>query len=161
MGSVPLVRVGRARLLYSVLLTSLTAASGSPAGAQSELVIHKEGTTEYHRPGCDVIRDGKGVVALTRAQAEKRGFKPHAGCDPETGKPASASEGAPAAKPETVYVNGTKYYHRKDCRRLKESPGAVEAEPLESAARANWPCPDCKPPIRKRNRASEPLGRVR
>jgi hypothetical protein len=133
------------------------------ASAQSELVIHKAGSNQYHRPGCEVIRNGEGVLALTRAQAESRGYKPHAGCDPDerTSGPSSAGKPAPAAKPETVYVNGTKYYHRKDCRKLEANPKAVRGESLDTAGKVYWPCPDCRPPVRKRIRASEPLGRVR
>ena len=134
-----------------------------PAAAQSELVIYKEGTTQYHRPGCDLIRDGKGVMALTRAQAEARGYKPHPDCDPSQRKAdsPSTSGAAPAPPPQTVYVDGTKYYHRKDCRRLDANRQAVRAESLESAGKTHWPCPDCRPPVRQRNPASPPLGRVR
>ena len=133
------------------------------AAAQSELVIYKEGSTQYHRPGCDVIRDAKDVVALPRAQAEARGYKPHPECDPEqsTSAPPPSGGAAEQAKPQTVYLNGTKYYHRKDCRRLETNPKAVRAESLETAGKTYWPCPDCRPPVRKRVTESEPLGRVR
>ena len=132
------------------------------AAAQSELVIYKEGSTQYHRPGCDVIRDAKDVVALTRAQAEARGYKPHPECDPEQSRSAPPpAESAATAKPQTVYLNGTKYYHRKDCRRLEANPKAVRAESLDTAGKTYWPCPDCRPPVRKRVTESEPLGRVR
>lgn len=133
------------------------------AGAQSELVIYKEGSTQYHRPGCDVIRDAKDVLALTRAQAEARGYKPHPECDPEqrTAAPATADGSAAAAKPQTVYLNGTKYYHRKECRRVEANPKVVRAESLETAGKTHWPCPQCRPPVRKRTTGSEPLGRVR
>ena len=151
------------RQVASLLLAIGAAVTIGPVAAQSELVIHKEGTTQYHRPGCDLIRDGKGVTALTRAQAEGRGYKPHPDCDPEQRKPdAPAARGAPPAPPpQTVYVNGTRYYHRKDCRRLEANPKAVRSESLEAAGKTYWPCPDCRPPVRKRTSASEPLGRVR
>jgi len=131
--------------------------------AQSELVIYKQGSTQYHRPGCGVIRDAKDVVALPRAQAEARGYKPHPECDPEqsTSAPPPSGGAAEHAKPQTVYLNGTKYYHRKDCRHLETNPKAVRAESLETAGKTYWPCPDCRPPVRKRVTESEPLGRVR
>ena len=133
------------------------------AAAQSELVIYKEGSTQYHRPGCDVIREAKDVVALTRARAERRGYKPHPECHPEQSRsaPPPAGSAAATAKPQTVYLNGTKYYHRKDCRRLEANPKAVRAESLDTAGKTSWPCPDCRPPVRKRATESEPLGRVR
>jgi hypothetical protein len=138
-------------------------ASGSVMAAQSELVIYKEGSTQYHRPGCDVIRDAKDVLALTRAQAEARGYKPHPDCDPERRQPAppAAGDTETTAKPQTVYLNGTKYYHRKDCGRLEGNPKAVRAESLDTAGRTYWSCPECRSPVRRRPAGSEPLGRVR
>jgi hypothetical protein len=163
----PVSRIPSTRLL-SVAVLVLLAGLSSRSDAQSELVIHTEGTTEYHRAGCELIKDGKGVLALTRAQAEARGYKPHPDCDPALRKPdapagrgGSAGQAAPPAKPQTVYVDGTKYYHRKDCRRLDANRNAVRAEPLDVAGKSSWPCPDCRPPVRPRNRTSEPLGRVR
>ena len=117
--------------------------------AQSELVVVKEGTSMYHRVGCPVIRDVQKVLAMTRAQAESRGNKPHADCDPaniKTDTPPAKS----APPPATVYLNGTKYYHRKDCRRL-DGVKDVRAEPLEQAGKSLWPCPDCRPPVRRRS----------
>jgi hypothetical protein len=152
----------------TLLLGVVGALWWSAAAAQSELVIYKEDTTLYHRAGCDVIRDMKGVVAMTRAQAESRGYKAHAECDPEMSKPggpappASAAAAAqPKPTPQTVYVDGGKYYHRKDCRRLAANPKAARAEPLEVAGKSLWPCPDCRPPVRPRQGSSPPLGRVR
>jgi len=137
--------------------------------AQSELVIHKEATNLYHRAGCEVIQDMKGVVAMTRAQAESRGYKPHPDCDPAVSKPGApaspASASSPAAqpkpKPQIVYVDDGKYFHRKDCRRLAANPKAARAESLDVAGKSLWPCPDCRPPVRPRSGTSPPLGRVR
>jgi hypothetical protein len=158
------ILVRQSRLRRSVLLAIVAAgACTAIAVAQSELVIHKDGSTQYHRPGCEMIRDAKDVLALTRAQAEARGYKPHPDCDPQQRQSTtrSAASPAPAAKPEMVYVNGTKYYHRKDCKKIEANPNAVRAESLDTAGKTHWPCPDCRPPVRKRNAASEPLGRVR
>ena len=76
-----------------VLLAALAflVVSAPAASAQSELVIYKEGTGLYHRPGCPVLKDATNVMAMTRAQAEARGHKAHADCDPDQKKP----EGAP------------------------------------------------------------------
>ena len=150
-------------MLRSFLAAAAVVAASSAVLSQSELVIYKEGTNLYHRPGCDVIRSGEGVVALTRAQAEARGYKPHPDCDPDVKKPAAPAgpndRPAPAVNP-TVYVNGTKYYHRKECRRLEANPKAVRAEPLDKAGKSYWPCPDCLPPVRKRS-AEPAVGRGR
>jgi hypothetical protein len=153
----------------TLLLGVVGALWWSAAAAQSELVIFKEGTILYHRAGCDVIRDMKGVVAMTRAQAESRGYKAHADCDPEVSKagapapPGSAASPAaqPKPAPQIVYVDGGKYYHRKDCRRLAANPKAARAEALEVAGKSLWPCPDCRPPVRPRQGTSPRLGRVR
>lgn len=121
------------------------------AAAQT-LVIHKQGTREYHRPWCPVIRDGKGVLALTLGQANGRGLRPHAECDKEppgiagtTGD--NGSPGKPVA-PVFVYVDGKKYYHRQDC--AKRS-GPLGREMLDVAAKTHWPCPACRPPVRKKS----------
>jgi hypothetical protein len=122
--------------------------SAAPAG-QSELVIAKEGSKEYHRPGCEQVKDGKSVLALTRAQASARGLTPHEACDPSQ-RPAAPPEspGAPAApSPTLVFTDGTRYYHKKDCGKLGKDPKKMD---LEEAGRKYWPCPTCKPPIRKR-----------
>lgn len=115
--------------------------------AQSELVIHKQGTKLYHRAGCPVIKDGKGIVALTRAQAEARGFRAHEDCDPATSVP-----GATPTEPDpTVYLDGSKYYHRKSCKKLSGDAKAITSATLEDAGKKFWPCPTCKPPIRRRS----------
>jgi len=142
--------------MRSVIIVFLIAALHVPLRAQGEMVIHKEGTELYHRAGCPVIKDGEGVLAMTRAQAESRGYKPHPACDPAQQPAAAPTPNKGAATPEpTVYLDKSKYYHRKDCRRLKAAKGqTVEAQSLEIAAKTRWPCPTCKPPIRRRS--SEP-----
>jgi hypothetical protein len=124
--------------------------------AQGELVIVKEGAKEYHRPACPVIRDGKDVMAMTRAQAESRGYKAHAACDPAdpaaTAGTAAPSTSAPRGKPPVpvfVYVSpGDTKYHRETCRKLGAERRKLTVE--EAATTRHWPCPVCKPPIRKK-----------
>jgi hypothetical protein len=124
-----------------------------------ELVLQKEETRQYHRPGCDVIRDGRGVLAMTRAQAEARGLKPHADCDPAQAKVAPDSRGEPGARgaPAAVLVfvdagkpasaARGKLYHRESCARLGKERRKLS---VDDAAKQYWPCPKCRPPIRKR-----------
>ena len=116
--------------------------------AQNELVIYKEGTKLYHWPGCPVVKDGKGVMALRRAQAESRGYKPHPDCDPANQKTGGAE---PVQGPVTVYLDSSKYYHRKSFAKLDKDPKAVKPASLEVAGKSHWPCPTCKPPIRRRS----------
>ena len=134
----------------------------TPVAAQSELVVFKEGTTLYHRPGCPVIRDGAGVLALTKAQAEGRGYKPHRDCDPSNPNALSLSEKATAAQPPaTVYVDGSKYYHRKSCPKLDATSKTMKAVRLDAAAKAHWPCPTCKAPVFKKKIDTPILGTSR
>jgi hypothetical protein len=123
--------------------------------AQSELVIVREGQQFYHRPGCSVVRDGKDVLAMSRAQAEARGYKSHPACDPAVAPPDSAQrDGKPAAPQPPVYTDASgKYYHRADCRKLAKPPRKLTLD--EAATSKLWPCPVCRPPIRKR--ANEPI----
>jgi hypothetical protein len=141
---------GHPRLVRVLLLALLLGIpSLRAAGNGSELVIHKDGTTLYHRPGCPVIRDGKGVVALPRAQAEARGYTPHPDCDPAVATPGTGkAAGTSPPGAATVYVGGPKYYHRKKtCTKLGDDPKAMR---LDEAVKKHWPCPACKAPILKR-----------
>jgi hypothetical protein len=142
------VKTRRARAHAGVLLLAVCAGVGLWSGkssAQSELVLQKEGSKEYHRPACAVVKDGKGVTALTRAQAEARGLTAHKACDPAFAPAADPGPSKPA--PVDVFVDGGRYYHRASCRKLAAKPKKV---PLEDAGKKYWPCPACKPPIRAR-----------
>ena len=121
------------------------------AFGQSELVIYKEGTGLYHRAGCPVLTDAKDVMAMTRAQAESRGYKAHDDCDPARQKPGSAPGSNQAPAPVTVYLNDGKYYHRKDCPKLTAGGKPPKSELLETAGKSHWPCPDCRPPVRRKS----------
>jgi hypothetical protein len=141
-------------MLY--LLAALLLASSLP---QSELVLVKEGAAEYHRPHCEIVRNGIGVLAMTRAQAEGRKLKPHAACDPEKQPPpeTSPADGAApspkkgaAVKPTYVFVDAAgKHYHRETCKRLGKAPKKMV---LDEAGKKYWPCSVCRPPIRPRKR---------
>lgn len=127
------------------------------ARAQSELVIQKEGGSQYHWPGCPLVADGLNVLALTRAQAEGRGLKPHADCDPsKAGAAATTGQGQRSSgrsgqsrppPPVFVQVDDSKYYHRENCRNLRDGSARMA---LETAGKKFWPCPVCKPPIRRK-----------
>jgi hypothetical protein len=133
--------------VFAALIAAVLFVPGA-APAQSQLVIYKEGTKLYHRASCPVIQGATDIVAMTRAQAEARGYKAHPDCDPENPK-APAPRAAPPP-PATVYVDGGKYYHRKDCSKLT-NPEAVKAVSLDDAGKTQWPCPLCKPPIRRKS----------
>lgn len=118
-----------------------------------ELVITRQGTSEYHRPGCPVIRDAKDVLAMRRGQAEARGLKPHKDCDPSQTSPGTSPSGT-AAKPIKVFIDeGGKFYHREKCAQLGKSPRQVT---IDEAAKKHWPCKVCKPPIRPRPKEKNP-----
>lgn len=120
----------------------------APVLPQSELVIHKTGTKLYHRAGCPELGDSADVLAMTRAQAEARGYKPHDVCDPAN--PDRPATGKPE-RPPTVYLDGSRYYHRSTCSRLPEDKKKLKTASLEVAGKSHWPCPTCKPPVRKRS----------
>jgi hypothetical protein len=131
---------------------STGARAGQPDSATAVLVLVKEKVTprQYHRSGCELIRDGKGVLAMTRAQAESRGYTAHRDCDPSMapGKqpdPAGGRSAAPAPEPNVVIDAAGKYYHRDTCSRIGASPRKVA---LKDAGK-RWPCPSCRPPVRK------------
>jgi hypothetical protein len=121
------------------------------ARASQDLVLQKEGTSLFHRPWCEVVRDGKNVLALSRGQAHARGLKPHAECDrdrpPEPAPGAADKTGAARAARVFVFVGAGSHYHRDGCARLGRNAKKLS---LDEAGRRFWPCPTCKPPIRKR-----------
>jgi hypothetical protein len=127
-----------------MLLCLLSLCAAGPALAQ-ELVIVLEGTKEYHRAGCDRIQGRTDVLAMQRGQAEARGFKPHADCDPAR-VPAGS---APAQVIMVTVDDGAKYYHRDKCAKIGKGPRKIS---VEEASRKHWPCPTCKPPIRPRKK---------
>lgn len=133
------------RSWFVSLVLPLAVALG--AAGQPELVIHKEGTTMYHRPGCDAVRDGKDVLALTRGQAEGRGLKAHEACDPAAEGGNASAGGSAEAAPTFVHVDTSKYYHLESCLRLQKESKRID---LEVAGKTHWPCPRCRPPVRKR-----------
>ena len=125
----------------------------SEVRTQSEMVIQREGTTLYHRPACDEVRDKRDVLAMTRAQAEGRGLKAHADCDPVKNPPGQEG-GAGVAKPAMVLIDvGGQYYHRDKCEKLSSNSKRV---PVTEAYKKHWPCRTCKPPIRPRPGKSTP-----
>jgi len=140
----------------SFSIVSASALASAPTTAQSQLVVHKEGSREYHRPWCPVVRDGKGVLALTRGQAEARGLRSHPECekdpsgDTATGTAGAASPLRKPAAPVFVYADGSKYYHREKC---AAAQGPLTRVSLEAAGKTQWPCPTCRPPVRRKAQA--------
>ena len=152
----------RARLL---LVALVAAAAGAAYAAPSfqQLVIHKQGTDEYHRPWCPVVRDARDVLALTLGQANARRLKSHADCEQPPAGDAPAGTGTSGQRPAApvfVYMDGTKYYHRDKC---AKSSGPLKRVTLDAAGRTQWPCPACRPPVRKKSDgpAVPPRGRRR
>jgi hypothetical protein len=88
---------------------------------------------------------------MTRAQAEGRRHTSHADCDPKQKKPEGARAPTPPPESVTVYLIEGRYYHRKDCSKLKEAGKQVRSESLEKAGKSHWPCPTCRPPVRKKS----------
>lgn len=125
-----------------LLLLARVAAS---SGTQPELVIVREETRQYHRPGCALIRDGKNVVGMSRAEADERQLKPHPECDPSNPRNSLDTSRPPA--PVYVFTDSSKYYHREKCEKLGADKKRVT---VEQASKKQWPCGVCKPPIRPR-----------
>lgn len=146
----------RCASLTAILILS---ASTFTQSLQSELVIVIESTKQYHRPSCVFVRNApKDVIAMNAGQAESRGYKAHPACDPSN--PANRAAPAPGnTSPErqpAVYVYtaaGDNRYHRETCAKLPKERKKVL---LEEAGKKLWPCPTCRPPIRKRTPAVPP-----
>lgn len=125
--------------------------AGQDDAAKGELVLIRTDTKQYHRASCPLVRGANtnGVTAMTRGQAESRGYTAHPDCDPEN--PKAPAPKAPAPEAVTVFVDGSKYYHRdRTCARI-EDDDAVKAVSLEVAGKKEWPCPECRPPVRRKS----------
>ncbi len=136
----------RCRLAAGIALI-LTMAAG--VAARGQMVIAKEGTRFYHWPGCPVVKDGQGVLAMNRGQAESRNLKPHPDCDPSKAQPSpdAAGPGGQRATATQVFVDETgKHYHRDRCVKLQNPSKKVVLD--RATATKYWPCPTCRPPIR-------------
>jgi hypothetical protein len=130
------------------LLLALLLFSGVTAARQTNYVFVKPGSKLYHQASCEQLAGAKGVTGMTRSQAEARGFTQDPACDPAKHPPDEKK------KPEVVYVYvqpDGKYYHREHCAKAGASPKRMK---LDDAAKKYWPCPVCKPPIRKRGGAA-------
>ena len=148
----------RVRRTAALALAALLLGGSLPVEGQSELVLLKKDTTgqsQYHRAACPVVRDGKDVLATTRAEAEARGAKAHPACENLAAAPADGQPGSPAATPPEdkgpapdtpVFVDAGKHYHRQGCAKLDKQPRKV----LLKDAGPRWPCTVCRPPVRKR-----------
>ena len=131
--------VRRALALASLILLVPAAAHGAtPAG---QLVLQKANGREFHNPWCPLVRDGKDVLALTPAQAAARKLIAHADCAKDPGADAKGP-----SPPAFVQVDSSKYYHRVGCAKLSRTS---ERQALAAAAKTRWPCPVCRPPIRR------------
>lgn len=118
--------------------------------AQTQYVLVKPGSKLYHQPDCEQLVGAKGVTAMTRSQAEARGLTQDPACDPAKHPPDEKKKAAPVY----VYVQPDgQYYHREHCEKAGASPKRMT---LDEAAKKYWPCPVCKPPIRKRKESIPP-----
>ena len=92
---------------------------------------------------------------MTAGQAEARGYKSHPACEAPANasaadSPRSGSEKEPSAKVFVYTAKGDTRYHKESCAKLPKERRKVA---LEEAGKELWPCPVCRPPIRKRTPA--------
>jgi hypothetical protein len=111
------------------------------AGATLVVVLTKSDAREYHTPACPLIRGVSDVAVMRKTEAEQRHYTPPRACH---------SDPPPKPAPIAVQVfvaKSDKYYHRDSCRRKKPDAQPMK---LDDAGRRYWPCPVCRPPVRKR-----------
>lgn len=134
----------------SVLLLVLLALLQAPALAQepspSALVVVIQGESRYHQPSCPLVtRAGSKVTMMKLSEAATRGLTAHDCEQAEIEQPKKDANASP------VFVQpGDKRYHKQGCPRLE---GTATSMTLGEAGQKYWPCPVCKPPIRKREKA--------
>jgi hypothetical protein len=136
-------------VLFGLLLLSPAGArpawaAGGQGSSSSALVVDIPSDNLYHQPSCPLVRKaGRQVKVMKESEAIRRGMKPHdcaAAADDQ-------EDSAAATNQQTVYVQpGDNRYHKAGCEKLKA--GATKMT-LDEAGRKYWPCPVCKPPVRK------------
>jgi hypothetical protein len=117
-------------------------------GTGAMVVIVNSDDTYYHQPGCPVVaKAGSKVRVAKTSEATRKGLKPHPACA-DGGSDAAREEAAADFNNQKVYTQkDDNKYHRKECKKLVGDPIALT---LDDAGQKLWPCPVCKPPIRKR-----------
>ena len=132
-------------VLSGALVARAAEAGGQLTTSGSALVVAIPGGKQYHQPGCPLVRNaGSKVQVMKQSEAERRGLTAHDCSDPGTAE----RDAAAAVNATPVYVQpNDKQYHTSGCKRLKPDATATR---VEKAAQDHWPCPVCKPPIRKR-----------
>lgn len=124
-----------------IVLAAVASVAGVAQEANSLVVLIK-GDRAFHQPGCVLVaRAGSNVTVSKRAEATRRGLTAH-DCGPE-------ASGGPAVDPNAEKVatqSGDNKYHRLTCTKLGPSRSTLT---VGEAGRKLWPCPACRPPIRK------------
>lgn len=125
-------------LLSAALLIATTGVSQDA----SSMVVIIAGDKTFHQPGCAlVVKAGSKVTVSKRGEATRRGLTAHdCGLDASGG-----STGDPNAE-KVATQPGDNKYHRLSCAKLGTTRSTLT---VGEAGRKLWPCPVCKPPIRK------------
>jgi hypothetical protein len=133
-------------LAAALLLGGFLPAAGQTTSG-SALVVDIPADSFYHTPGCSLVRKaGSAVKVMKQSEAVRRGLKPH-DCDSASAA-ADAAAAAEAANAAPVYVQkNDKRYHKAGCEKLGDAASTIA---LDDAGQKYWPCPVCKPPVRKR-----------
>lgn len=131
----------RVRVWILLVAAVLIATSSAAQNASSMVVIIADDKT-FHQPGCALVaKAGSKVTVSKRGEATRRGLAAH-----DCGFDAS---GGPTGDPNAEKVAtqpGDNKYHRLACAKLAATRSTLT---LGDAGRKLWPCPVCKPPIRK------------
>ena len=117
-------------------------ATQSQTSAAGDLVVTIVGSKQYHQPGCPLVaRAGSQVRVMKLAEAKRRGLTAH-----DCPSPPTAAVAADPNKIKVFSQPGDNKYHTGTCPKLGSNRTSLT---LEEAGRKLWPCPVCKPPIRK------------
>lgn len=128
--------------VWTLLLAAVLIATTGAAQDASSMVVIIAGDKTFHQPGCALVaKAGSKVTVSKRGEATRRGLTAH-DCGPGASGEAS---GDPNAE-KVATQPGDNKYHRPTCAKLAATRSTLT---LGEAGRKLWPCPVCKPPIRK------------
>jgi hypothetical protein len=136
-------RVAVLLVMFAALASPRVVPAQDQAPSATTLVVVIQGDTQYHQPGCPLVaKAGSKVQMMKLDEAARRGLTAHDCEGAAIDQPKKDANAIP------VFVQpGDKHYHNKGCAKL--GAGATTLA-LGDAGRRYWPCPICKPPIRKR-----------
>lgn len=140
---------GRRALLRGILHTIAASiglrARASAQGRPATFVVLVDGSSQYHAPGCALVRDNATARLLPFGDAQAKGITPHAECHDASRATGGASRARGGATRATTYWLDvkTRRYHRAGCGLI--GLPRVQISLARAIEQKHLPCRSCRP----------------